>query len=91
MKLKFKSSITTYTLLCLLIASLALNVILLYSLNVYTHRVEVRAPEFYNASSSIYIVGVMGGRNVKGVALIVIGDVVELGRKFNETRRDESL
>ncbi len=30
-------------------------------------------------------------RNVKGVALIVIGDVVELGRKFNETRRDESL
>ena len=77
LRFSLQGSITTYTLLCLLITSLALNIVLLYSLSTFTHRVEVRAPELYNTSSSIYIVGVMGGRKVKGVALILEGMLVE--------------
>lgn len=78
MQLNHKASVKTYVLLGLLIASLAVNVVLLYSLNRFTQRVEVSGlTPHHNASSSIYIVGVMGGSHVEGVAMLLDGVLVE--------------
>ncbi|RLF07042.1 MAG: hypothetical protein DRJ60_03555 [Thermoprotei archaeon] len=78
MRLNQKASAKTYVLLGLLIASLAVNVVLLYSLSSFTRRMEVSSLTLhYNASSSIYIVGVMGGSHVKGVAMLLEGMLVE--------------
>ncbi|MHC1601223.1 MAG: S16 family serine protease [Candidatus Nezhaarchaeales archaeon] len=78
MRIDHKASAKTYILLGLLITSLAVNAILLYSLSSFTQRIEVGGlSPHYNASSSVYIVGVMGGRNVKGVVMLLEGMLVE--------------
>ena len=69
----------TYLLTCLLVASLSLNVVLLYSLSSHYTLVESKG-EHYNVScSSIYIVGVMGGSRPKGACMLLEAYLTEGG------------